>query len=314
LVLSLNIRDLSKEIASVVKKVKPSVVTISTEIPHPAAFFGYEPVRGYGSGFIIAPGYIVTNAHVIRGAARVLVIFSDGYMSEARVVAIDPHRDLSLLKTAEHGVPIKLGDSNKLEVGEIVLAIGSPLGLLENSVTLGVVSAIGRTIASQDIVLEDVIQTDAAINPGNSGGPLVNLDGEVVGVTTAIIPFAQGIGFAIPINTIKRFVEMVRRYGRPLRALIGVYVAPVNPTMAALYKLPVQEGLLVVRVIPGSPADRSGIYDGDIIVTANGKPVKRTSELKEVIEDSIDRGFVVLEVARDTRRLTLEVEVVVEEV
>mgnify|MGYP001772600375 CR=1 FL=1 len=308
----MSIRELSKEIAIVVKRIKPSVVTISTEIPHPLLFFGYEPVRGYGSGFIIAPGYVVTNAHVVHSASRVSVIFSDGYISEARVIASDPHRDLALLRTAEHGVPIKLGDSNKLEVGEIVLAVGSPLGLLENSVTMGVVSAVGRTITSQNVILEDVIQTDAAINPGNSGGPLVNLEGEAVGVTTAIIPFAQGIGFAIPINTVKRFIEMINRYGKPLRAWIGVYVAPLNPTMAALYNLPVSEGLLVVKVIPGFPAHASGIVEGDIIVSANGKPVKRTSELKEVIEDSIDEGYVELEVIRGKRKYITRVSIVVE--
>ena len=310
----MSIRDLSFEIVNVVKKVKPSVVTISTEIPHPLEFFGYEPVRGYGSGFVIAPGYAITNAHVVRGASRVNVLFSDGYLSSARVVASDPVRDLALLKTEEHGTPLKLGDSDKLEVGEIVLAIGSPLGLLENSVSMGVISAVGRTIVSRDIVLEDVIQTDAAINPGNSGGPLVNLEGEAIGVTTAIIPFAQGIGFAIPINTVKRFVEMIIKYGRPVRAWIGVYVAPLNPTMAALYKLPVTEGLLIARVIPGSPADAGGLVEGDIIIKADEKPVKRVAELREIIERDIDRGYIILEVIRAGRRFTAKIGIIVEEI
>ena len=309
----MSIKDLSKEIASIIRNVKPSVVTISTEIPHPMIFFGYEPVKGYGSGFIIAPGYVVTNAHVVRGATRVSIIFSDGFISNAKIVAMDPRRDLALLRTEEHGTPIKLGDSNRIEVGEIVLAIGSPLGLLENSVTMGVVSAVGRTLTTQEIILEDVIQTDAAINPGNSGGPLVNLNGEAIGVTTAIIPFAQGIGFAIPINAVKRFIEMVSKYGRPLRAWIGVYVAPLNPTMAALYKIPVNEGLLVIRVVPGSPADRRGIVEGDIIVSANGRSVRRTSELREAIEESIDKGSVTLQVQRGRKTFEVDVEIVVEE-
>lgn len=306
--------ELSKEMATIVKEVKPSVVTISTEIPHPMAFFGYEPVKGYGSGFIIAAGYVVTNAHVVRGATRVSIIFSDGYISEAEVLAADPLRDLALLETREHGLPIKLGDSNKIDVGELVLAVGSPLGLLENSVTMGVISAVGRTLTSQSIILEDVIQTDAAINPGNSGGPLVNLRGEAIGVTTAIVPFAQGIGFAIPINGVKRFIEMVNKYGRPLRAWIGVYVAPINPTMAALYKLPVREGLLIVKVIPGLPASRSGIAEGDIIVAANEKPVRRTSELREAIEESIERRYVKLDVIRGRSQYSVQVEIVVERV
>ncbi len=310
----MSIRSLSSEIVNVVRKVKLAVVTISTEIPHPLELFGYEPVRGYGSGFIVIPGHVITNAHVIRGASKVNVTFSDGYMSSAKVVASDPTRDLALLRTEEHGSPLKLGDSDKLEVGEIVLAIGSPLGLLENSVTMGVVSAVGRTIITRDLILEDVIQTDAAINPGNSGGPLVNLEGEAVGVTTAIVPYAQGIGFAIPINTVKRFIEIINKYGRPLRAWIGVYVAPVNPTMAALYKLPATEGLLVVRVIPGSPAEAARLTEGDIIVKANDKPVRRVGELRDVIERSIDKRFVMLEVNRAGKKFTVKVNIVVEEV
>lgn len=310
----MKIRELSREIASIVREVKPSVVTVSTEIPHPSIFFGYEPIRGYGSGFVIEPGYIITNAHVVREATRVTVVFSDGETSDASIVAIDPQRDLALLRTAKLGEPIKLGDSDKLEVGEIVLAIGSPLGLLENTVTMGVVSAIGRTITAENMLLEDLIQTDAAINPGNSGGPLINLSGEAVGVATAIIPFAQGIGFAIPINTVKRFIRMITKYGRPLRAWIGVLVVALNPKMAALYKLPVTEGLLVVRVIPGSPADAMGIYEGDIILSANDKPVKKPSDLRNVVEESIDKGYVELELLRRGHRFKSTVKIFVEPV
>jgi S1-C subfamily serine protease len=312
LVFIVRLKDLSREVANIVKSVKNSVVTISTEIPHPMSFLGYEPVKGYGSGFILAHGYIVTNAHVIAGAARVRVVFSDGFISEAGVLAADPVRDLALLETIEHGEPIRLGDSDKLEVGEIVLAIGSPLGLLENSVTLGVVSALGRTIASGNILLEDLIQTDAAINPGNSGGPLINLDGEAVGVATAIIPYAQGIGFAIPINTVKRFIDMVRKYGRPVRAWIGVYVFPINPSIAALYRIPVQEGLMVVRVVPGSPAERAGLWEGDIVVSANNKPTRRVGDLRAAIEESVDRGFVELEVVRGRDRFKVRSRIIVE--
>jgi len=309
---TMDLRDLSREIASIVKKVKQSVVTISTVIPHPMSFLGYEPVKGYGSGFIIAPGYVVTNAHVVSGASRVYVIFSDGYASEAELLAVDPHRDLALLQTVEHGVPIKLGDSDKLEVGEIVLAIGSPLGLLENSVTMGVVSAVGRSISSREILLEDLIQTDAAINPGNSGGPLINLEGEAIGVTTAIIPFAQGIGFAIPINTVKRFIEMIRKYGRALRAWIGIYVMPLNPTISALYRIPVQEGLLIVRIIPGSPAERSGLLEGDIILSVEGKPARKVGDLRKAIEENIDKGYVELEVVRGASRFRVRTRILVE--
>lgn len=304
---------MSRDIARVVNDVKDSVVTIISQIPHPLSIFGYEAVKSYGSGFIISPGFIVTNAHVIRVAATVNVMFSDGFMDQARPMAIDATRDLALLETHEYGKPIKLGDSSKVELGEIVLAIGSPLGLPGPSVTMGIISAVGRTIMSEEIILEDLIQTDAAINPGNSGGPLVNLNGEAIGVTTAIIPFAQGIGFAIPINTVRRFIEMLEKYGRPLRAWIGVYVAPLNPSISSIYQIPVKEGLLVLKVIPGSPAYRSGIREGDIIVKANNRPLRRTSELRETIEESIERGYVVLEIIRGGTKRVIEVEIIVEE-
>lgn len=312
MVISMDLKSLSNEISKIVEQVKPSVVTVSTLVEHPLTIFGYEPVKGFGSGFVVSKGYIVTNAHVIRDAAKVTVSYVDGYASRAVVVAEDPTRDLALLETEDYGSPIKLGDSSKLKVGEIVLAVGSPLGLFQHTVTLGVVSATGRTIVGENIVLEDLIQTDAAINPGNSGGPLINLDGEAVGVTTAIIPFAQGIGFAIPINTVKRFIGMIEKYGRPLRAWIGVYVAPLNPTIASVYNIPVKEGLLVVKSIPGTPAYRRGIREGDVIIQANNVPVTRSSDLKEIIEDSIDKGFVNLLIQRGSNTYSLDVEIIVQ--
>ncbi len=312
MVISMDLKSLSNEISKIVEQVKPSVVTVSTLVEHPLTIFGYEPVKGFGSGFVVSKGYIVTNAHVIRDAAKVTVSYVDGYASRAVVVAEDPTRDLALLETEDYGSPIKLGDSSKLKVGEIVLAVGSPLGLFQHTVTLGVVSATGRTIVGENIVLEDLIQTDAAINPGNSGGPLINLDGEAVGVTTAIIPFAQGIGFAIPINTVKRFIGMIEKYGRPLKAWIGVYVAPLNPTIASVYNIPVKEGLLVVKSIPGTPAYRRGIREGDVIIQANNVPVTRSSDLKEIIEDSIDKGFVNLLIQRGSNTYSLDVEIIVQ--
>lgn len=303
----------SDDLARIVDGVKESVVTIVTEIPQMLSLFGYQAVTGYGSGFVVAPGYIATNAHVVRDAARVAVLYYDGVSEEAEVVAADPYRDLALLKVDRAVKPLPLGDSDSVRVGEIVLAIGSPLGLPGPSVTLGVVSAVGRTIVGENIVLEDLIQTDAAINPGNSGGPLVNVRGEVVGVTTAIIPYAQGIGFAIPINTVKRFIEMLKRFGRPVRAWIGVFVAPVNPRMAYAVGSPVSEGVVVVRVAPGSPAHVAGIREGDIIIKAGGKPVKSVRDLRLAIEDSIDKGYVELEVVRKRTRFVVEVPIAVEE-
>jgi len=303
---------LSSEISKIVEQVESSVVTVSTLVEHPLSIFGYEPVKGFGSGFVVSKGYVVTNAHVIKGATRVTVSFVDGYASRAGIVAIDPTRDLALLETEEYGSPMKLGDSSKLKVGEIVLAVGSPLGLFQHTVTMGVVSATGRTIVGENMVLEDLIQTDAAINPGNSGGPLINLEGEAVGVTTAIIPFAQGIGFAIPINTVKRFLGMIEKYGKPLRAWIGVYVAPLNPTIASVYNIPVKQGLLVVKSIPGTPAYRRGIREGDVILQANHIPVTKTSDLKEMIEDSVENGFVSLLIQRGFNTYSLDVEIIVQ--
>lgn len=310
----MDLREFSESISRVISEVTESVVTISTIVEHPLVLFGVEPVRGYGSGFVIERGLVATNAHVVRGASSLQVGFHDGYTTRGRILATDPSRDLALVETETPVKPIKLGDSGKLKVGEIVFAVGSPLGLFQHSITMGLVSALGRTIASQDVYFEDMIQTDAAINPGNSGGPLVNVSGEAIGVTTAIIPYAQGLGFAIPINSVKRFVAMVKKYGRPLRAYIGVYVAPLTPTMAGLYRLPVKEGLIVLRVIPGSPAHQAGLREGDIIVEAAGKPVKKSSELKEVIEDNMDKGDIEIIFNRGGKRYVAEVEIVVEEI
>jgi serine protease Do len=305
--------ELSEAISKLVEGVKDSVVTIVTEVPHPAMIFGERPVTGYGSGFVFSPGYAITNAHVVRSAAKIVVIYSDGSHEEAEVLAVDPTKDLALIRIGGATKPIAMGDSDSVRIGDLVLAIGSPLGLPGPSVTMGVVSALGRTIAGEEIILEDLIQTDAAINPGNSGGPLVNARGEAVGVTTAIVPYAQGIGFAIPVNTVKRFLDMLRRYGRPIRAWIGVYVANVSRTAAKVMSLPVSEGVVVVKVVPGTPAHRARIREGDVIIRAGSREVRRVKDLREAIEDSIDRGIIELEVVRGERRLSVQVPIIVQE-
>jgi len=306
--------EISSSFAGVVREVAQSVVTITTVKPKYDLLLGVRPAKGVGSGFIVSgEGVVVTNSHVVGGAAEIVVVFPDGSREEGAVIAVDRSRDLALLKVARGGLkPLKLGDSDALSAGEIVFAIGSPLGLPGPTVTMGVVSAIGRTIVGEGVVLEDLIQTDAAINPGNSGGPLINAEGEVVGVTTAMIPYAQGVGFAIPINTVKRFIHIIARYGRPLRAFIGVYVASVTPDTSTLFSLPVSEGVVVVKVIPGSPAHEAGLRVGDVIVRANGREVRRPKDLKESIEDSIDRGVVVLRVIRWGAELSVKVPIVVE--
>lgn len=311
------IRELSKALADVVREVSVSVITIYTVRPSLESLFGLSPMVGAGSGFIVGDGLAVTNYHVVRGAGAVEVVYSDGVRGGGRVVAFDPSRDLALLAIDRRGVkPLKLGNSDELKPGELILVIGSPLGLLGPSVSLGVVSATGRTLVDQEsgVILEDLIQTDAAINPGNSGGPVVNVNGEAVGVTTAIVAKAQGIGFAIPINSVKRFIAMIERYGRPLRAWIGVYVAPLTTDIASMLGVDVREGVVVVRVVRGTPAYRYGLREGDVIVEAEGRRIRNVRELREAIEDSIGKGCVDLRILRGHTIMEECIPIVVEEV
>ncbi len=301
-----------EDVPDIVEKATQGVVMIRTVAIAYDIFLNPVPVPGIGSGFVVSKGYIVTNAHVVGELREVNVVYFDGRKELGRVIARDPYKDLALIRIERRDVkPLKLGDSDSLRIGEIVFAIGSPLGL-GPTVTMGVVSGIGRTIEHERLVLEDLIQTDAAINPGNSGGPLINLRGEVVGVVTAIVPYAQGIGFAIPINTVKRFIELVSKFGKAVRAWIGVYTTSINPQLASLYDLPVTEGLLVVRVVPGSPAYEMGIRAGDIIVEANGEKVTRISDLRKAVENSIDRGYVELKIVRDKTTYRLKVPIAIE--
>ncbi|MEM0291831.1 MAG: trypsin-like peptidase domain-containing protein [Fervidicoccaceae archaeon] len=309
----MSIDHLSKDIVRIVEQAKESVVTIASQIPHPLTLFGFEPLKSFGSGFLVEEGFIITNAHVVQNAKRVNVMYWDGYAETAEVIASDNSRDLALLEATSHGKPIGMGDSENINVGEIVLAIGSPLGLPGPSVSMGIVSATGRIIVNESFSLEDLIQTDAAINPGNSGGPLVNLRGEAIGVTTAIVPFAQGIGFALPINSVKRFIYMLRKFGKPVRAWIGVNVTSIGPMIARMYGLGTREGLMVVRVIPGTPASKAGLREGDVILKANGRVVRKVSNLREAIEDSVERGRVKIEIKRGEIVFETDVDIIVEE-
>lgn len=312
----MNIKEFSDSITEIVSRAIQSVVTISTVRIAMDEFLGLAPVRGVGSGFVIhGRGYIVTNNHVVQGSSTVYVVLPSGETIEAEVIATDPYRDLALVKVdAANLKSIPLGDSDKIRIGEIVFAIGSPLGLPGATVTMGVISAIGRTISGENIILEDLIQTDAAINPGNSGGPLINVNGEAIGITTAIIPYAQGIGFAIPINTIKRFLEMISRYGRPIIAWIGVYVSPITQEQARMFRLSISKGLVIVGVVRGSPAHEVGIARGDIITKANGKEISSPRELRIAVEESIERGYVELEIIRGGRRYSVEVPIAIQTV
>lgn len=312
----MRLADVSREISEVVREAAASVVTIFTRRVAYDEFLRPVPVTGAGSGFVVdSEGFAVNNFHVVSGAREVDVLLPGGRTVKGVVVASDRRRDLALVKVLAGGLrPLRLGDSDRVQVGELVFAIGSPLGMPGPTVTMGIVSAVGRTIVGEGgVYLEDLIQTDAAINPGNSGGPLVDAGGEAVGVTTAIVPYAQGVGFAIPINAVRRFLSLVARYGRPVSPFIGVYVVPLSPELSSYYGIGADRGLLVVRVVPGSPAEEAGLAEGDVIAEADGRPLSRVSDLRAALEDDLERGYVELTVLRGSRRLRARVGIAVEE-
>ena len=256
-------------------------------------YFGQMPERGEprrsegaGSGVVISEdGYLLTNHHVIDGATKVTVTFSDEEELEASIVGSDPKTDLAVLKV-ERNQPFRaaaLGDSDALRVGESVVAIGNPFGL-GHTVTSGIVSAKGRVIGAGPY--DDFIQTDASINPGNSGGPLFNRQGEVIGINTAIIPNGQGIGFAVPVNTAKPLVPQLIDNGRVTRGYLGVTIQPITKDLALALDLEDTQGALVADVVPGSPADNGGIEPGDIILSFDGTRVKESHELPSMVANT----------------------------
>lgn len=263
---------------------------------------------GSGSGLIVDhTGYIVTNNHVIGDAVEVEVRFSDKSTLIAQVVGKDPDTDLALLKvTVDRPLPsARFGDSAAVKVGQWVLAVGSPFGL-DRTVTLGVVSGIGR----ENINLsryENFIQTDASINPGNSGGPLLNLHGEVIGINTAIINFAQGIGFAIPSNMAKQVIEHLLANGRVARGWLGVGIQPLTPDLARKFGVAENEGVLVNEVFPNDPAAAAGIKPGDIILRIDGHVVDSPNKLSRLIGTLAPGATSQIEVVRDLTRMTLDI-------
>ncbi|HET8524847.1 MAG TPA: trypsin-like peptidase domain-containing protein [Thermomicrobiales bacterium] len=278
----------------VVKQVAPAIVTVVNE-QAAGPFSGSNQLQpaGIGSGFIISEqGYIVTNWHVVNGGQAFQVIFSNGEQRDATVVGQDQISDLAVVKV-DGPVPgvVPLGDSSQLQPGQTVLAIGSPLGQFTNTVTEGIVSALGRSIPEQQgsPELTGLIQHDAAINPGNSGGPLLNLSGEVVGVNTLGIPVtpagqpAQGLFFAIPSNTVKEIATKLIENGEVIYPFIGIQSAPINEQLASQYNLPVDYGVYVVSVVSGSPADNAGVKQGDIILAINGTKIDAAHSLTELL-------------------------------
>ncbi len=270
---------------------------------------------GNGSGFIVEPsGVIVSNRHVVgESSNRYTVVTTDNNKFEAKVIARDPISDIAILKIEDgRKFPtLKLGDSSKVELGETVLAAGNALGLFQNTVSSGIISGLSRSIAAQVDAkspaqeIHGLIQTDAAINPGNSGGPLVNMEGEVIGINVAIIFGAQNIGFALPINTVKRDLEDIKKYGRIRRPFLGVQYVNITPEIKKRFKLSVDRGALIMTekpyasaVIPKSPAHEAGLKEKDIILEYNGHPLTAEKNIGEILEDSSVGDVINLKVLR----------------
>jgi len=280
-------RNLARDndIIAAIEKVGASVVNINTVRFERDAFLHVHPARGLGSGFIIdAEGHILTNHHITAGSREIEVALTDGRAFEGKVVGSDPANDLAVAKIDARDLPVaELGNSDDLKVGQSVIAIGNPFGLAGGpSVTVGVVSALNRHILAER-VYENLIQTDASINPGNSGGPLLDLTGRVIGINTANIPGAQGIGFAIPINTAKTVLEDILRYGRVTRPWLGVIGLNVSRELARRFNLTVDAGVLVMRIIPESPAERAELQSGDVIVAIGDKQLDSMEDLQKEI-------------------------------
>jgi serine protease Do len=265
--------------------------------------------RSLGSGFIIdRDGYIVTNNHVIEGADEIKVSLANDKEFDAEIVGRDPNTDLALIriKGASDLTPLKLGDSDKLTVGSWVVAIGSPFGL-QQTVTAGIVSAKGRVIGSGPY--DDFIQTDASINPGNSGGPLLNMNGEVVGINTAIVAQGQGIGFAIPINLAQGIIGQLKEHGSVTRGWLGVGIQDLTPELAEYYGVKDKQGVLVAQVFEGDPADKAGIKAKDIIIEVNGKSIDSSRELTAMIAAIPVGQKTPIKILRDGQEKTVTVEI-----
>lgn len=290
----------------VVAKVRPSVVQITVRQVSYDIFLRPEPSEGLGSGVIFDPrGHILTNNHVVGDAKEVRVILPDGRKFVGKVEGRDPLTDLAVVLIKGKDLPYSpLGDSSKLQIGESVIAIGNALGLEGGpTVTVGVVSALNRSIEDPSgVALNDLIQTDAAINPGNSGGPLVSLRGEVVGLNTAIIPSAQGIGFAIAINSVRPIAKELLEKGKVVRPWVGIVPVSITRGLAAAYDLPVEEGVVVAKVEKGTPAAKAGLKAGDIITVLGGDKVRNVAELRSAIAKKKIGEKINVEINRDKKR------------
>jgi S1-C subfamily serine protease len=302
----------SRAVTAAVEKVSPSVINIEVHQSAGRKRSG-EPRerRGGGSGFVFTPdGLILTNSHVVHDATRISVTFADGGRASARTIGDDPATDLAVIQVSVPGLSaVQLGDSQQLRPGQMAIAIGNPYGF-QSTVTAGVISALGRSLRSYSgRLIEDVLQTDAALNPGNSGGPLVDSRGHVIGVNTATILPAQGICFAIGINTAKFVASRLLRDGRIRRSYIGVsaQTVPVHRRVVRFYNLPQETGVVVLGVEESSPAQRAGLREGDVIVALDNQPVAGVDDLHRLLTDAQVGARCVLSLIRHTERLTLAI-------
>jgi len=302
--------EYSRTVVGAVDRVAPSVANIDIK-QRVNGRRGPREIGGSGSGFIIAPdGFILTNSHVVHGAVEVTVTLQDGREYPAQLIGDDPDTDLAVIRIdAPQLAHVRLADSESLRVGQVVIAIGNPLGF-QASVTAGVISALGRSMHAQSgRLIDNIIQTDAALNPGNSGGPLVNSAGEVIGVNTAMIRPAQGICFAIGSNTAKFVAGWLIRDGRIRRSYIGVagQNVPIHRRIIRFYNLPVETGVLVVSVEKNSPAEQSGLREGDVIVAFNDQPISSIHDLHKMLIGEHIGIHSQITIVRHTEKVTLAI-------
>jgi serine protease Do len=309
-------------VADIAEEVAPSVVSIAAESRSSASLFG-QATQSAGSGIIISKdGYVLTNRHVIAGdTTSIEIVTSDGTVyDDVEVIGSDPLNDLGFLKIngVDNLKPAEIGDSHGVNVGQKVIAIGNALGQYQNTVTSGIISGIGRPVQASDgegeiELLNNLFQTDAAINPGNSGGPLLNLDGQVIGVNTAIAEEAEGIGFAIPIGAAKGLMKTVTESGKVSRAYLGVQYRSVTPALAKELGISVREGAYLAAsdsgsaVVKGSPADTAGLKNNDVITKVNGKTVNERSGLALLLAEYTPGDEVTLTVLRGGDEIEIKV-------
>ncbi|HEX5809194.1 MAG TPA: trypsin-like peptidase domain-containing protein [Anaerolineales bacterium] len=315
--LMLNATDIETSITQAVQQVGPTVVTVVGTVPGQMTIFGRTGDQTVsGTGFFITDlGYIITNNHVVEGTTEVSIILSDGTEEKATIVGTDKYSDTAVLKTEANVMAVaRLGNSDTLKPGQSVIAIGSPLGNFKNTVTTGVVSATGRSIdTGNGYQVEDLIQTDAAINHGNSGGPLVNLAGEVIGVNTLVVrntgsgDVAEGLGFAIPVNTAQAVAQQIIDKGYLARPYLGISFQAINPEIAAVYNLPAQWGVYITRVVVNSPAAKAKLQQGDIITKIGDIALDETHSYVNALFEFQPGDQVTLEIVRGKERMHVQV-------